>query len=145
MVDREKLREKLDFIDRNLAVLEGLASLSEAEFLADPFKFPAATRMIQVSIEAMIDIGSHIVARERLGLPKKYRDVFRLLAQAGVLSCEMLPTYENMVKFRNLAVHLYAEVTPEEVLSIISKHLGDFRSFARDIVAYLDRQPPEEL
>ena len=40
MVDREKLREKLHFIEQNLKVLEGLASLSETEFRADPFKFP---------------------------------------------------------------------------------------------------------
>lgn len=143
MVDREKLREKLHFIERNLKVLEGLTSLSEEDFRTDPFKFPGATRLIQVSIEAMIDIGSHIVARERLGLPKKYREIFGLLARAGVLSAGLLPTYENMVKFRNFAVHLYAEVTPEEVLSIIKGHLGDFRAFIRDIVQYLDRQPSE--
>ena len=34
-----------------------------------------------------------------------------------------------MAKYRNRLVHFYAEVTPEELYEVITKHMGDFDTF----------------
>ena len=85
-------------------------------------------------IEAMLDIGSHIVAREGYGIPHTYDNVITLLAGNDVFTTEQAGIYVNMVGFRNRIVHLYDEVEPEIVYELITKSLGDFRDFMVTII-----------
>lgn len=127
--DRDKVRQKLHFIEKNVASLRELASLQEDEFTGDEVRVAAAIRMLQVAIEAMIDLANHIVARQRLGLPKNYTEAFSLLTQNGILPADFLPTVTSMVKFRNRAVHLYDEIAAGEIHRIMRENLGDFERF----------------
>lgn len=90
----------------------------------------AAVRRLQTAIEAAVDAALHIVARENLGRPHDHGDAFRLLARAGVVAPEDLSRLLAMVRFRNLAVHLYADVDDEAVWEIIDGDLSDLRRFA---------------
>ena len=96
----------------------------------------AATRLLQISIEAVLDISQHIVARKHLGVPKTYRESIELLAKSGILSKKQLPNLINMIKFRNRAVHLYDDISGEEVYKIIQHRLPDFEYFIGFVVAY---------
>jgi uncharacterized protein YutE (UPF0331/DUF86 family) len=51
----------------------------------------------------------------------------------------------EMARFRNVLVHLYADVDLDRVYGYIQGDLGDFDAFANHIVTYLDRanQEPE--
>ena len=134
MVDKEKIRQKIDFIHQELKKLKQLKNLTDEEFKQGPFYFDAALRILQVAIEAMIDICNHIVAREGLGIPQNYRDGFKILADQQILEPEMLDTYIKMTKFRNRIVHIYDEVKKEEVYRIIQTNLPDFERFVASIV-----------
>lgn len=137
MVNQEKIRDKVQIIKNNLSKLESIKQTGLKEFLDDPFMSDAAIRQLQVSIEAMLDISHHIVSRKHLGTPKTYRETMELLAQAGIIPQQQLPTLINMVKFRNRAVHLYDKISSEEVYGIIQDHLPDFDNFIRAIVYYI--------
>ncbi len=137
MVDPEKLRQKISFIETSLAKLEALRTISADDFKNDPYKSAGAIRLLQISIEAMIDIANHIVAQKGLGIPKTYADSFKILADNQLIEKEMLPVYIQMVRFRNRAVHLYTEVDEQEVYDIIQNHLGDFRKYIAQITGHL--------
>lgn len=137
MVNQEKIRDKIQIIKNNLSKLESIKQTGLKEFLDDPFMSDAAIRQLQVSIEAMLDISHHIVSRKHLGTPKTYRETIELLAQAGIIPQQQLPTLINMVKFRNRAVHLYDKISSEEVYGIIRDHLPDFDNFICAIVYYI--------
>lgn len=134
MVDKEKLRQKIHFIRHELKKLEEIKQLTYEKFVKEPLFFDASLRMLQVAIEAMIDICSHIVAREAFGIPKNYRDGFKTLTDHKMLEAEMLDTYIKMTKFRNRIVHIYDKVKTEEVYEIIQEHLPDFERFIASIV-----------
>ncbi|MBX6378701.1 MAG: DUF86 domain-containing protein, partial [Clostridia bacterium] len=106
-VDTEKVRRKIQVIRDALKKLEAIRREGPERFRANPFLEPAATRLLQVAIEALIDIANHIVAREGLGVPGTYRDALRLLVREGILDREDEPRFFAMVGFRNRAVHLY--------------------------------------
>jgi len=82
----------------------------------------------------MLDIGNHIVAREGLGSPKSYFEVFDLLGQSGVIPSEFLDKVRSMVRFRNRAVHLYGDVDVSHVYGMLQEDLGDFETFIELIV-----------
>lgn len=140
-VDRDKLRQKIYFIERELRRLEEIGRVPLEDFKGDIIKFHASVRCLQVAIEAMMDTGNHIIARRRLGIPKTYGEVFRILTEEGVIPREMLDTCLKMVKFRNRAVHLYEEIEPDEVYEMIHNNPGDFRAFIAAIVSRF--LPPE--
>lgn len=134
MVDKEKLRQKTHFIRKELKKLEVLKKLTYKKFAQEPLYLDASLHILQVAIEAMIDICNHIAAREGLGIPKDYRDGFKILTDHKILEPEMLDTYIKMTKFRNRIVHIYDEVKTEEVYEIIQKNLSDFERFIASIV-----------
>ena len=75
-VDPDKLRQKLQYIRDSVRHLAKLREQGEERFLSDEIHQAAATRYLQVGIEAMIDAAHHILAREGLGLPKTYRQAW---------------------------------------------------------------------
>lgn len=83
--DRQKLREKIQFIRDTLRQLEGIRDDGRDAFLAGKVPQYAAVRCIQVAVEAVLDSANHIIAREGLGLPKTYAGSVRLLVEAGIL------------------------------------------------------------
>ena len=140
MINADKLRDKLQRIKDNLVRLEIMRKASFAQFCESPLYSDAATRLLQISIEAMIDIGNHIVAKNHLGTPKTYRETFELLMENQLLPKKDLELFITMVKFRNRAVHLYDKISDEEIYNIIQNHLPDFEHFIACIVkAYFEK------
>jgi uncharacterized protein YutE (UPF0331/DUF86 family) len=138
VVNQSKVRDKIQIIKNNLNKLEVIKQGSLEEFLENPLAPDASIRILQVSIEAMLDISHHIISRRHLGTPKTYRETIELLEQAGIIPNKMLPTLTKMVKFRNRAVHLYDKITDEEIYQIIQHHLVDFEDFISAIVHFLN-------
>jgi uncharacterized protein YutE (UPF0331/DUF86 family) len=88
--------------------------------------------LLQVAIEAIIDICSHAVSRLRLQVPGNGIQLVQALADAGWLPAEHASTYAQMIRFRNLVVHLYAQVDEHYVYDILLHHLSDFQLFVAD-------------
>ncbi len=135
MVDKVKLRQKIAFIEKNVRLLEELKNMPIGEFEDDGIIFNAAVRLLQISIEAMLDIASHVVARERLGTPNTYAESFELLVLGKVITPKFADKAKNMAKFRNRVVHLYMDVSAKDVYKIIQHNLDDFNEFIRQVVA----------
>jgi uncharacterized protein YutE (UPF0331/DUF86 family) len=133
-VDRGKLRSHLDHVRGNLRRLRELQSDGRDGFLGDEVVQAAATRWLQTSIEAMIDIANHIIAREALGVPRSYAETIEILVSEGVLPKEHRERFLTMVRFRNRVVHLYDHVDAEEIWRVLAHDLGDFDLFITAIV-----------
>lgn len=129
VVDREKLRQKIQFIRDAVRRLGEVRGKGRETFLADDLLQAAAIRLLQVGIEAVVDAANHIIAREGLGLPKTYRESVEILARENILPSDQAGTFVKMVKFRNRAVHLYDRIDAAEVFDIIENDLGDFETF----------------
>lgn len=141
--DREKITGKLSLLMDNLQLLQFLKSFAAEDFIRDFRNIESAKHLLQVSIEAMIDIANHIVSRGRLGRPKSYAESFELLHRRGILDSEQIETYKTMVKFRNRVVHLYQKVEPEQVYDILQSRLKDFAAFAENIRRFLNDTYPQ--
>ena len=139
-VDQEKVRQKLQFMRARMKELDRFQNMTEEDFTADRLFPSAATRMLQITIEAMLDLCAHIAVREGWGLPKSYQEAVSLVADHGIIPRAMLDTYRQMVRFRNRVVHLYDDVDDAEVLRIIRENLNDFRPF---MAAVIERYLPE--
>jgi uncharacterized protein YutE (UPF0331/DUF86 family) len=141
-VDPDKLRHHLDYARRNLERLRRVRDDGEEAFLGDDMTQAATIRLLQVAIEALLDCGHHVIAREGLGIPRQYADTVRLLVEAGILPGDHQESLLRMVRFRNRAVHLYDEIDAPEVFDILEHHLGDLELFIAAIAKRYLAPPP---
>ncbi len=140
MVRPDKVEGTLANLKGYLEKLRGLAALPREEFLSDFTKVEGAKHLFQVSVECCLDVSNHIIASERFRAPKSYAESFEILAEQGIIPKTFSPTLRQMVQFRNRLVHLYWEVDSEIIYEILQKNLGDFDTFAKYVLDYVNSQ-----
>lgn len=141
MVDNQKVLEKLRMIKENLDKLTTFKDVSVDIFVDDFQKYDAAKYNLQITIEAMLYICNHIIARKAYEVPKTNAEAFRLLCRKKILNPEMEDTFMAMAKFRNRVVHMYEQVDNREIYRIVTEGLGDFQVFIDDITRILISSP----
>ena len=93
---------------------------------------------LQIAIQAVLDIASHVVSDDKLGEPRTNRELFDLLRNHGWISEELCRTLHQVVGFRNIVVHGYGVVDPEIVRDVAENHAGDLLEFVAEIRAHLE-------
>lgn len=96
--------------------------------------YDAAILNIQRACEAALDMGQHLIRREKLGVPQSARDVFTLLAQGNWMDAALADGLKRMVGFRNIAVHDYQALQLPITVAIIQKHLDEFLQFSQGVL-----------
>lgn len=127
MVRPEVLRRRLAQLDAYLAILENLRRYSLEEFVGNPERYGSAERFLQLAIEALLDMGSHVIAEMELGVVNNYGDIPRILAEKGHIAAPLAEKWFRMIGFRNILVHEYLNIDREIVHQILTHHLSDFR------------------
>ena len=93
---------------------------------------------LQRAVQAAIDLASHIIASEGLGVPDTIKDNFARLEQAGIVSKDLSKKMQSMVGFRNIAIHDYQAINVEILKTILVKHLKDLEDFYAVILVHFN-------
>ena len=136
MVDRDRVLGKLDELAGYLAELRAIAPASLDEY-SKIEKRRACERLLQISVEAVIDVCALLVAGLRLGCPGEEDNLFEKLLQRGVISEAMAGTLRRMKGLRNILVHEYGRTSDTIVFQTVEQRLGDFGAFERAVLAFL--------
>ena len=140
MVRPDKVEGILVNLKGYVQKLRRLAALTQEEFLSDFTKVESAKHLFQVSVECCLDVSNHIIASERFRPPKSYAESFEILAEQGIIPKSFVAILRQMVQFRNRLVHLYWEVDAEIIYEILQKNLGDFDTFAKNVLDHVNSQ-----
>lgn len=81
----DTVRERLALVRSNLAVLGETAFLPRERFLADRKKQWAAAYALQITIQALLDAGAHVLSGRFSEALREYGDVVPGLLRHGVL------------------------------------------------------------
>jgi len=125
------------------ATIERCVARAREEYAANPAGFAtdftrqdAAILNVQRACEAALDMGQHLIRRERLGLPQSARDVFTLLARGGWIDATLADQLKRMVGFRNIAVHDDQALQLPITVSIITGHLDEFLRYSQAVLLH---------
>jgi uncharacterized protein YutE (UPF0331/DUF86 family) len=128
------LLNKAATIERCVARAREEYDKAPATFASDFTRQDAAILNIQRACEAALDMGQHLIRRERLGIPQSARDVFELLARGGWIEATLAQSLKRMVGFRNIAVHEYQALQLPITVAIITRHLDDFIAYTQTLL-----------
>ena len=107
----------------------------EAEFDTDIDLQDIVVLNLQRACQLAIDMALRIGRTRRLALPADTAEMFRILAQAGLITRDLGESLKRMVGFRNVAVHEYQELDLAKVRPIIETRLDDLATFAKAMIA----------
>lgn len=141
MLDRERILGRLDDLEQYLRELRQVAPASVEEYRQVATR-RACERLLQIAVEAVVDVCAMLVAGLRLGLPGEEDDLFEKLHAAGVLPADLKERLRRMKAFRNILVHEYARVDDRRVLEILQSGLRDFEEFGRQVLHTLREDAP---
>jgi uncharacterized protein YutE (UPF0331/DUF86 family) len=132
-----------DVLINKAATIERCVARAREEYERAPDSFAfdftrqdAAILNIQRACEAALDMGQHLIRREKLGVPQSARDVFALLAKSSWIEFDLADRLKRMVGFRNIAVHDYQSLQLPITVSIITTHLDDFLRYAQAVLLH---------
>ncbi|MGD8860049.1 MAG: DUF86 domain-containing protein [Myxococcales bacterium] len=131
MTDAELIEKKLAFIETCLRELRSLARPEAIERDVKERRFIEHT--LQLCIQAVQDVASHIVSDLRLGEPETNQALLTLLSGAGWVDDDTATSLRAAIGFRNVLVHGYTTVDPRIVRDVLSERLGDIEAFVRQV------------
>jgi uncharacterized protein YutE (UPF0331/DUF86 family) len=142
MIKSDMVRERLTLIQEAASVLDHLANLPIDTFTSDLRNPATAESYLRRALEAVFDVGRHLLAVSGgTSLASEYKSIARGLGDENIVDVELADRLVQMAGYRNRLVHLYAQVTPQELHQIIGANTCDFRLFVRSIEGWLGRQP----
>jgi len=94
---------------------------------------------LQRAIQSTIDLATHVVASEGLGIPDTIRGNFVLLENAKIITKTLSKKMQSMVGFRNIAIHDYQTLDVDILKAILSKNLKDLEQFYTILLTRLNR------
>ena len=136
MINRTLIESRLSLIIELTHQLDSLAACSESEFLADPRNVGAAESFLRRSLEAVFDIGRHLLAKSgHSDLAREYKTIAQGMRALNVVPEEFVSILIQMAGYRNRMVH---EVTPSELYQLIVARRGDLRRLVDCVARYLE-------
>ncbi len=143
MINRILVSQRLALIIEYLSELEKLSQVNREEFVTDKIKAGAAESFLRRSLEAIFDIGRHILAKTGpMEMAMEYKAIAAGLAQRGIVDWELGEKLKEMAGYRNRLVHLYNEITNEELHQILNGDLRDITAFVKQIRDFLTHYTP---
>ena len=137
MARAEIIRKRLNKLDEYLSILQGLRKYSFDDFVSDPERYGSAERFLHLAIEAILDMGNHVIAESDLGIVNWYSDIPSILARKGYIDSDLENKWLQMIGFRNTLVHDYLEIDRGIVYDILENHLEDIEAVKRIFTQFL--------
>ena len=137
MLRPEVIRRRLQKVDEYLTILDELHRYDLNEFLASPERYGSTERFLQLAIEALLDVGSHVIAELGLGTIETYSDVPRIFTENKYLGPELAGRWTRMIGFRNILVHEYLDIDRGVVYQVLQHQLGDLRALKQALAQFL--------
>lgn len=137
MVRAEVIRKRLNKLDEYLSILRRLQGYTFEEFIENPEKYGSVERFLHLAIEAVTDMGNHVIAELELGVVNSYGDIPTILDEKGYLNPVLKDKWIRMIGFRNTLVHEYTDIDRQIVYEVLQNGLNDLEELRRVFAQFL--------
>ena len=115
MVDVDLILAKSGAVKKYLNRIKEKRQVDLNAFLADLDRQEIVVFNFQMALQNYIDIASHIISEQGLGMPGSTNELFYMLEENGYIDRALTEKMVKAVGFRNLIIHEYGKVDLKRV------------------------------
>jgi uncharacterized protein YutE (UPF0331/DUF86 family) len=141
LISRVVVADKVALVGRMLDGIRTLPLDDLDAFTADPRMVAAGDSYLRRALEALFDLGRHLLAKGFGRTPAEYAEVARQLGDLGILDQTLAARLVLMARCRNRMVHFYDEITEAELFDILSGRLGEIEEVIGAVRAWMAAHP----
>lgn len=140
-ISRVVVADKVAALRRMLDGIRTLPLEHLGAFTADPRMVAAGDSYLRRGLEALLDLGRHILAKGFGRAPAEYAEIARQLGDVGVIDAARSARMITLARYRNRMVHFYDEISDQELYDILSREITDIEDVVAAITAWLNAHP----
>ncbi len=138
LVLREKVvSERIRWIREMLVRLRELPLESLKSFCSDKRNVASAESYLRRGLEALLDLGRHILAKGLGHAVPEYKEIASALQRYEVISLKEAEKLRILAGYRNRMVHFYHEVSDREIYEICTRELEDIEGILGAIIKWI--------
>lgn len=116
--------------------------MSEDEFIQDSRNIDSAEHRIQTSVQALLDLSAHLIARLSLKTPRSNREIVELLKGNNLISQENAGKFIDLIFYRNKLVHNYNKIDLNLLYQNLKNYIHDIKTFIANIQMIVEKHKP---
>jgi uncharacterized protein YutE (UPF0331/DUF86 family) len=135
-IDSKVVAQRVFWISQMTDALKDPHLEERAAFLANRHKVAAAESYLRRALEALFDIGRHILAKRFAYPATEYKEIAKGLSENRVLVEKEAELMRRMAGYRNRMVHFYHEISPEELHEICLFHADEIKFLVEKLLQW---------
>ena len=136
--------ERAAWVREMLDAIRFLPLESFEEFNEDRRNPDSAESCLRRALEALLDLGRHILAKRFGRGVVQYKEIPAALMEHHVIDADGAQILTELAGYRNRMVHYYNEVTRKELFEICKRQLDDVEGVLDEMLKWM-RQNPDAL
>ena len=136
MINPNIILKKIVFIRDHIERVRAQKDCTLEEFLRDRNREDIVCFNLTQAIQGCADLANHLISDQGWGIPGSYRETVEILVKQKILTEQQGEIYRQMIAFRNLITHQYAETDFGEVYKVMTKQLDDLDNFIEAIITH---------
>ena len=139
VLKRDRIVLRLEELDTVLTELRPYQNINAADLVSDIKTRWIIERGLIAAAALILDIANHILSAHFGQYTQTYAESLAACHQKGVISSDLYAQIKGLGGFRNILVHLYQEIDPNQVTNGLQTAVHTFPQFAREIFTWLDQ------
>jgi len=133
--------ERVAWVRRMLHSIEKLPTDTFENFMADNRNAASAESYLRRGIEALLDLGRHVLAKGFAVATTEYKEIGLRLSEVQVISKDTAVILQRIAGYRNRMVHFYHEISNEEIYNLCTTNIKDIETILQAILDWLQENP----
>lgn len=136
-ISKRAVSDRLAWVDRMVKEIRALPLDSKPDFMQDSRNVWTAESCLRRALEAIFDLGRHIVAKGFGEAVTEYKEIASILNRRTVISGGDLELMRKLAAYRTRLVHFYHDVSEDELFEICATRLGDVERIVNVLRSWL--------
>ncbi len=132
-IDYDIVAARIAKIRKMLTYLKEVPTTTKEEYEKDMRQQLITERSLQITAQAILDIGNHIIAHFGWGKPESYREIISILIANEIVSEEHKSQLEGLAGLRNILVHGYLAINPNILYEDVVNGIKTIEEFICEI------------
>jgi uncharacterized protein YutE (UPF0331/DUF86 family) len=113
--------KRLERFNKGIEILNEIKQYTKEEFCSDIKLLSIAERNLQVCVDFLIDLSTHILSKIDAEIPETYKEIVEKIHTTGAIDKNLKQKLTDLIGLRNIIVHMYADIKAE----IVYENLDD--------------------